>query len=217
MLRQECTAHGIVLIFDEVMTSRLAVGGVQERVGVLPDITTLGKYIGGGLSFGAFGGRAEILDRYDPRRRNALSHAGTFNNNPFTMAAGAAVMNEVFTDDVVAPFNQRGDDLRRRLQVEAEARSIPLRLTGCGSMMCIHVAADPIDKPEQIPDSPEIAAARGLVHLELIERGQYLARRGMIVLSLPMSDEEHDGLTQAFADVVSTLAPLFARLHLPVA
>jgi glutamate-1-semialdehyde 2,1-aminomutase len=80
MLRDETSRVGALLILDEVMTSRLAPGGLQARFGVQPGLTTLGKYIGGGMSFDTFGGRVELLDRFDPRRANALPHAGTFNN-----------------------------------------------------------------------------------------------------------------------------------------
>ena len=79
---------GALLIMDEVMTSRLATGGLQAALGIRPDLTTLGKYLGGGLSFGAFGGRADVMAQFDPRRDSFLRHAGTFNNNALTMAAG---------------------------------------------------------------------------------------------------------------------------------
>jgi glutamate-1-semialdehyde 2,1-aminomutase len=81
MLREETTRHGILLTFDEVMTSRHGAGGLQARIGVTPDLTTLGKYIGGGMSFGAFGGRGDVMARLDATRPGALSHSGTFNNN----------------------------------------------------------------------------------------------------------------------------------------
>src|SRR5262249_22422831 len=86
-LRDACTKHGIILIFDEVMTSRLSPGGLQKATGVTPDMTSFGKYLGGGASFGAFGGRADVMARYDPSRADAVSHAGTFNNNVISMAA----------------------------------------------------------------------------------------------------------------------------------
>ncbi|HXC89829.1 MAG TPA: aminotransferase class III-fold pyridoxal phosphate-dependent enzyme, partial [Stellaceae bacterium] len=79
-LRALADETGALLIFDEVMTSRLAPGGLQEAHGILPDLTTLGKYLGGGMSFGAFGGRPDIMERFDPRRPDAFQHAGTFNN-----------------------------------------------------------------------------------------------------------------------------------------
>ncbi|MGE0238728.1 MAG: aspartate aminotransferase family protein, partial [Parvibaculaceae bacterium] len=114
MLREECTRHGVMLVFDEVMTSRLAPGGLQEKHAISPDLTTLGKYVGGGFSFGAFGGRADIMDRYEPSRPDAQAHAGTFNNNPFTMAAGLAAMTEIYTPERAIALNQSGDRLRQR-------------------------------------------------------------------------------------------------------
>ena len=89
-LRRLTADAGAVLIFDEVMTSRLALGGAQELLGITPDMTTLGKYLAGGLSFGAFGGRADLMAAFDPARGGGLTHGGTFNNNAFTMAVGAA-------------------------------------------------------------------------------------------------------------------------------
>ena len=86
-----------MLIFDEVMTSRLAAGGLQQALGITADLTTLGKYLGGGLSFGAFGGRPDIMGQFDPRRPGALPHAGTFNNNILTMSAGVAGLRHVST------------------------------------------------------------------------------------------------------------------------
>ncbi|MEO8714601.1 MAG: aminotransferase class III-fold pyridoxal phosphate-dependent enzyme, partial [Acetobacteraceae bacterium] len=87
-LREAASRVGALLILDEVMTSRLSPNGLGRAQGVTADLTTLGKYIGGGMSFGAFGGRAEIMDLFDPRRPDALPHAGTFNNNVLTMSAG---------------------------------------------------------------------------------------------------------------------------------
>ena len=121
MLRQETTRVGALLVLDEVMTSRLAPGGLQSVVGVKPDLTTFGKYIGGGMSFGAFGGRAEIMDLFDPRRADALPHAGTFNNNVLTMAAGLAGLTEVYTPDAADALNARGDALRQRLNALCQA------------------------------------------------------------------------------------------------
>ena len=211
MLREECTRAGTMLIFDEVMTSRLAPGGLQAATGVLPDVTTLGKYIGGGLSFGAFGGRADILERFDTRRPDALMHAGTFNNNPFTMAAGVVMMTEVYPPERAAAFNAAGDALHGRLQRAAEARGLALQVTGIGSMMCLHPLAGPVSRPADVPGDADALAARGLIHLGLIERGHYIARRGMIVLSLPMGRAEFDGLVAAAEDLFDSLAPLLGR------
>ncbi len=101
-----------LLIFDEVMTSRLSPGGIQGRTGITPDLTTLGKNIGGGMSAGVFGGLGAIMGRFDPRRADALPHAGTFNNNALTMAAGAVGLRDIFTPDAAKALNTRGDRLR---------------------------------------------------------------------------------------------------------
>ena len=106
-LRDACTKHGIVLIFDEVMTSRLSSGGLQKVHGVTPDMTSFGKYLGGGASFGAFGGRADLMARYDPSRADAVSHAGTFNNNVISMAAGLTGLREILHAGGGGPAQRR--------------------------------------------------------------------------------------------------------------
>jgi glutamate-1-semialdehyde 2,1-aminomutase len=187
MLREEATRCGAVLIFDEVMTSRLSPGGRQAVLGIVPDMTTLGKYIGGGMSFGAFGGRADLMSLFDPRRPDALGHAGTFNNNTVTMAAGLAGMTEVLTTERTRDLNQRGDRLRDRLNRLFMERGACLRITGLGSVMNIHAFGE------------AAKAARELVFFDLIARGLYLAHRGLIALSLPITDSE----TAVFADAMS--------------
>ncbi len=119
-LREEATNAGALLIFDEVMTSRLGPNGLQSELGVKADMSTLGKYVGGGMSFGAFGGRQDIMAMYDPRQDIPMPHAGTFNNNMLTMSAGSAGLSQIFTKDVAVEFNTRGDRLRRRLQAIAD-------------------------------------------------------------------------------------------------
>ncbi|MEQ9125245.1 MAG: aminotransferase class III-fold pyridoxal phosphate-dependent enzyme [Alphaproteobacteria bacterium] len=91
MLREETEKAGALLIFDEVMTSRLSPGGLHGLWGVKPDLVSFGKYLGGGLTFGAFGGDRRIMERFDPRRPDALSPAGTFNNNVLTLSAAIAI------------------------------------------------------------------------------------------------------------------------------
>ena len=100
---------GAVCIADEVMTSRHGRSGLASLLGANADITTYGKYIGGGFSFEAFGGKAELLDQFDTARTGFISHAGTFNNNVATMAAGRVVLGEVFTADVAEAHTARGD------------------------------------------------------------------------------------------------------------
>src|SRR5260221_1079284 len=100
VLRESTREDGALLIFDEVMTSLTGSGGLQARLKITPDLTTLGKYIGGGSSFGAFGGSADVMALFDPSRPGALPHAGTFNNNVASMAAGHAGLTQVYTPEV---------------------------------------------------------------------------------------------------------------------
>ena len=102
-LSAQCDAYGAQLIFDEVMTSRLSPGGAQEVLGITPDMTTLGKYIAGGLTIGAFGGRRELMAAFDPAAGGGLTQGGTFNNNnTVSMAAGVAALTEVLTPELMA-------------------------------------------------------------------------------------------------------------------
>ncbi len=200
MLREETRNAGTILIFDEVMTSRLSPGGAQQRYDVLPDLTTLGKYIGGGMSFGAFGGPPEIMAMYDPQRPNAMPHAGTFNNNTLSMAAGAAAMGEVFTPRAASALNARGDALRRRLNTMAEECGAPVHLTGAGSLMNLHGCRTEIRNPEELDASDD--RIRQLVFLELLARGFYIARRGFIALMLPHTDGDLERFSEAMGDIL---------------
>jgi len=209
MLREETERRGIVLIFDEVMTSRLAPGGLHERFGVIPDLVAFGKYLGGGMSFGAFGGRAGLMDRLDPRRADALTHSGTFNNNVLSMAAGLAGLERVFSPERVERLNASGDRLRARLQTVADERDAPIRVMGLGSMLCLHPQHAAIRRPaDHAGCRPE---ARKLLHLELLLRGFYLSRRGFMSLSLPLTEADHDALVSAFGEILDENAPLLAE------
>ncbi|MFI4889280.1 MAG: aminotransferase class III-fold pyridoxal phosphate-dependent enzyme [Steroidobacterales bacterium] len=213
MLREECTAHDIVLIFDEVMTSRLSPSGLQGLFGIRPDMTTFGKYLGAGSSFGAFGGRRDLMERFDPNRADALDHAGTFNNNVLSMAGGLAGLTRVFTPAEAARINSLGDRLRERLNAVARARSARFQATGVGSLIGLHFSATPILRP----DEPDITGTAGpaakrllkkLLHLELIDRGYYFGRRGYLSLSLPTSAEDCENFAAAIDDFLATRGPL---------
>jgi glutamate-1-semialdehyde 2,1-aminomutase len=206
-LRALADETGALLIFDEVMTSRLAPGGLQEATGVIPDLTTLGKYVGGGMSFGAFGGRAALMEMFDPRRGVAVPHAGTFNNNVLTMSAGIAALAEVYTPDVARAHNARGDALRARLNAMAATRGLPLHWTGRGSMLCLHAMPTPPRDAAEAASGDQ--AMKELLFLDLLERGFYIARRGMIALSLAVGDSDLAAFEEAMAEVLDLRAPLF--------
>jgi glutamate-1-semialdehyde 2,1-aminomutase len=201
MLRQQTTRVGALLILDEVMTSRLAPGGLQSIMGVKPDLTTFGKYIGGGMSFGAFGGRADIMDLFDPRRADALPHAGTFNNNVLTMSAGLTGLTEVYTPQAAEALNARGETLRAKLNALCRVANAPLQFTGIGSMLAVHTMRGPVTCPEDAARSdPKL---KELFFFDMLAHGIWLARRGMMTLSLPIGDAECDALAAAVEEFLS--------------
>ena len=111
-LRSYSSSHGALLIFDEVMTSRLSYRGLGYKLGIQPDLMTLGKWLGGGMSFGAFGGRRDIMDMYDPTKSGSLAHAGTFNNNVISMAAGCAGC-KVLDEKTTNRLNELGELMKK--------------------------------------------------------------------------------------------------------
>ena len=198
---------GALLVLDEVMTSRLAPGGLGASRGVTPDLMTLGKYIGGGMSFGAFGGRADLMDRFDPRRPDALPHAGTFNNNVLTMAAGYAGLTELFTPEAAAALNARGEALRARLNALCATAGAPLCFTGIGSMLAVHTQAGPVRTPGEA--ARDDAKLKELFFFDLLAQGIWLARRGMMALSLPVGDAECDRLVGGVEEFLASRRSLF--------
>ena len=142
-LRELTAELGIVLIYDEVQSFRIAPGGAQEALGVIPDMTSFGKIIGGGTPVGAFGGRADIMELFDPTRGAPIAHAGTFNANPVTMAAGEVVMNHL-TPEVYDRMNALGDETRAKLSAVFDEFEVDAQVTGIGSLFGIHFTAEEI-------------------------------------------------------------------------
>jgi glutamate-1-semialdehyde 2,1-aminomutase len=174
-LRSRCDAHGVVLVFDEVMTSRLAPGGAQDLFGIRADMTTLGKYLGGGFTFGAFGGRRDIMAAFDPNAGGGLTQAGTFNNNVASMAAAVATLRHELTSDRIIEVNRRGDRLRDELDAALDTPG--LWVTGLGSMNSFHAGDD---------------RRLDLLFHDLLDDGVYVARRGFMALSMEITDEHCD-------------------------
>jgi glutamate-1-semialdehyde 2,1-aminomutase len=201
VLREACSSSGVLLIFDEVMTSRLGPNGRQGQIDVIPDITTLGKYVGGGISFGAFGGSAEIMDRYDPSVPSSFVHHGTFNNNVFMLMAGAAGLEKILTLDAQNSLNSSGDDLRITLNSVAQRHHASFQTSGLGSIMTMHFQSKPIKSIRDIESrDPRL---RQLLHLDLIDKGFFTTRRGFMALSLAITDQNRNDFITAINEFLS--------------
>jgi len=201
MLREFTTANGIILIFDEVISYRAASGGAQDFYGVTPDMTSLGKIIGGGFSIGAFGGRKDIMDMYDPTAPGGprVAHAGTFNANPVTMLAGAATLEQL-TPEVYRKLAEMTERLKAGiLQVGAELE-VPVQVTGLGSLFGIHFTSDELIGYRDI--AAEDAAFRHQVFLGLLNEGILMASNLVGAVSTEIGEAEIEGFTSALRRVL---------------
>jgi glutamate-1-semialdehyde 2,1-aminomutase len=198
-LREASRQIGAVLVFDEIQTSRLSASGRQGQLGIEPDLTTLGKFFGGGLSFGCFGGRRDLMERFDPRRADALAHPGTFNNNTLTMAAGTAAVGGVLTAEALEALNRRGDRLRERVLEVFDRAGGAFTVTGLGSLMTLHSRGA----------GRRAACLRQLLFLDLVSAGVYLAARGFIALSLAVGDADVDFFLAVLESVLEKRRALY--------
>jgi glutamate-1-semialdehyde 2,1-aminomutase len=193
--RELADRHGALLILDEVVTSRLHVGGQQAVLGVTPDLTTLGKYIGGGLPVGAVGGRADVLDVFNPRHPAPVPHSGTFNGNQLTMAAGLAAL-DLLPAAEIERINALGAALAAGLEQAFRARRYPATTTQCGSLVQMH------------GDDPTALAQ---VHRAALGEGLYTAPRGMMNISTPMDEAVIRRVVDAFARALTRVETGSAR------
>jgi glutamate-1-semialdehyde 2,1-aminomutase len=192
VLRALCDASGALLVFDEVITGfRIARGGAQERYGVLPDLTILGKIAGGGLPLAAFGGRAEIMDRVAPA--GDVYQAGTLSGNPLATAAGLAVIRRLRDPAVYTELERRGARLEAGLAAHGRVQRV-------GALATLFQTKDQVRSFDdaQRSDTGRYAA----LFRHLLERGIYIAPSQFeaMFISLAHGDEEIDRTVQAVAD-----------------
>ena len=199
MLREFTTTHNIVLIFDEVISFRVAPGGAQEYYGITPDLTSLGKIIGGGFAVGAFGGKREIMDLYDPTKGPRVSHAGTFNANPVTMLAGATTLEQL-TPQVYQRLDDLGEDFRQGIRSVCADLEVPAQITGLGSLFGIHFTDHPINNYRDIAAGD--ARLRDQVFLGLMNEGILIAPNLVGALSTVMGPAEVASFVAAFKCVL---------------
>ena len=203
-VREAARRAGSIFVLDEVITLRLASGGAQELFDVNPDLTVMGKIIGGGLPVGALGGSEELMSCLDPRSRGALWHTGTFNGNPLTCAAGVVSVREL-TRERIDAMDRRGERLARELSRAASELGLPFSVRRVGSLMNVFFLKDAPATTIAREDAQLVAN----FHLAALNHGLFLAPRGMIALSTVLDDhligEVAERAARAMRDV-ATLA-----------
>jgi glutamate-1-semialdehyde 2,1-aminomutase len=205
MLREETQRAGALLIFDEVYSFRLGFHGAQGALGVSPDLTALGKVIGGGLPVGAVGGRRDIMSAlFDPRAgRPRLTHGGTFNANPMTMAAGAAAMR-LFDQAAFDRLSALGDRLRAGLTEAARVSGAPVTVKGAASMTSLFHTEATIgtyrDLQAAMRADPAARARGERFFRYLLDHGVMIGASGFFVLSTALSEADIDRVCQIALD-----------------
>jgi glutamate-1-semialdehyde 2,1-aminomutase len=189
---------GTLFVADEVITLRLAIGGVQSLAGVRPDLTMMGKIIGGGLPVGALGGRADLMERFDPAKPEPIHHSGTFNGNPVTCAAGVVSVREL-TAERIAAMDRQGARIEAEIKRAAASLALPFGVRRSGSLLNL---------------TCESPAARGTsgadlmasFHLAALNDGLFFAPRGLIALSTVITEELVTEICQRMADALRAAA-----------
>jgi glutamate-1-semialdehyde 2,1-aminomutase len=199
-LREVTVELGILLIFDEVISFRIGRGGAQERFNLRPDLTTLGKIIGGGLAVGAFGGRAEVMNFYDPREgRSRINHGGTFNANPLTMAGGIATMDQL-TPEAYARLDALGERVRDGVRRLLRRKGYAGQITGAGSLFWLHHTKKKLSDYRSARPQDPTAPAR--TFMGLVNEGVLVSQRGLGACSLAMTDADVDRFVDALGRVL---------------
>ncbi len=194
-LRSFTERHGALLIFDEIISFRLAPGGAQEMLGVRPDLTTLGKIIAGGYPLAAFGGRADLMSVFDARRPAAVSHGGTFNGNPVAAAAGLATLRRL-EPDVYARLAALGDRLGALVAGQIEARGLDARIETVGSLFQVFTR---FGRTTFATDASEPSG----LFLGMLLEGFYIAPRGMGAIPAIATERDVDDLADALVTVLA--------------
>ncbi|MHA7777977.1 aspartate aminotransferase family protein [Roseibium sp. M-1] len=212
-LREVTHRLGVVLISDEVLNFRAGYAGISDLYGVKPDLLTFGKIIGGGLPVGAFGGRADIMEVFDSSRgAPAVPHGGTFAANPLTMVAGMAAM-KALTQESFAKLDALGEQTRAGLRGFAEKRSLPISVTGLGSLFRVHLRAQAPRDYRQAWVTPEGAKLHKEIADRLLAYGVLMPSDTSSCLSLPMTPADISAFIESFAAVLDDLPDAEQRIR----
>jgi glutamate-1-semialdehyde 2,1-aminomutase len=198
MLRQWTKDAGALLVFDEVITLRLGYGGAQENYAEKPDLSSIGKIMGGGFPVGGVAGRADVMEVFNPALNSIpVPHGGTFNANPVTMVAGETAMS-MMTRDMFDYINKMGAAARAALMQSFKSSDVPGKITGGGSMFYIHLT-DRGFTDYRSTYRPAVDRRRVNILLDkMLDRGFILATTAMGCISTAMTQTEIDDLAEAF-------------------
>jgi len=199
---------GTLLIFDEVITFRVGYRGAQGVWGIDPDLTTLGKIIGGGFPVGAVGGRKDVMAVFDPRDgKPALPHGGTFSANPVTMRAGLAAM-ELLDEAAFARLDAIGKAVRAGIDNAFRRHGVPGGTVGMGSLLKVHFADHPVRDYRSAYLTDAETRRQSAFHRGLINRGVLAAGNGLMALSTPMNDADIEAIVAAASDALAELSAM---------
>jgi glutamate-1-semialdehyde 2,1-aminomutase len=206
MVREVTEQHGILLVFDEVFSFRMGYRGAQGEVGITPDITALGKIIGGGLPVGATGGRRDVMEVFDQTKKPLrVEHGGTYNANPMTMAAGLAAMRQM-TPDAYTRLNALGDRARDGLRAALRDTGLAGAVHGCASMVALIFNDTPFSNYRELPLRRREAEMIYTLHRHLLNHGVTIIPHGMLLLSTAMTEDDVDEMLDAVRDGMKVLA-----------
>ena len=212
-LRELTTKYNILLIFDEVITFRLSTGGIQKLYDITPDLTALGKTVGGGLPVGAFGGKHEIIDQFNPTKKEFITHSGTFSGNAMTMVAGKKAM-ELYNETEVKRLAKLGERLKKGLQGVLDELGVRGQVCGIQSLLYVYLFDEPAVDGRQTVFKliPTLNLSKYLT-LALAINGIYAVSRGVtaFILSTPMNEEVIDKIVARYKKAMQMVLPLYEQ------
>jgi glutamate-1-semialdehyde 2,1-aminomutase len=207
-LRKVTKANGVLFILDEVISLRLAWGGVAALVGVKPDLTTMAKIIGGGYPVGAFGGEEDIMQQLSPSIKKVI-HSGTLNANPITATAGVATMEQL-NAKVIEYINKLGESFADGVRAVFKKVNVKGQITGIGSLQNVHFSDKLVMNGLTARESDKDLLH--LYYLAMLDRGIFTPARGLYVMSTPMNQKEINTAVKAAEDTMKELKPYIADL-----
>lgn len=194
---------GALFVLDEVITFRLSRGGYQQLAGVRPDLTAFAKIIGGGFPVGAVGGRAEVMEVFRPGGPKSITHSGTFNGNPITVAAGLRTL-ELLDDEAFEKLDHLGGRLAEGLRGAIAETGVTAQVAHVGSLVAVHFTTEPVTDFDATQRADLEAGAA--YHLGLLNRGVFIAPRGMMAVSIVTEERDVDDLVRASREIFDALA-----------